>query len=185
MKLEFNKNFDLTDRNSLSIAIISDTHTFLDENIENVISQCDIAIHAGDIGCLDVIEKLKPKSGFAYGVAGNNDKPFLWDMSGWEFLKELPDSIKISLPGGTLAVEHGHVHDMHKPSHEDLRNAHEGCRAVIYGHTHHQIIDDSDQSCMVLNPGAAGNVRTHGGPSCLKLSITNDKWDVEAFRFSN
>ncbi|MBF0264752.1 MAG: metallophosphoesterase family protein [Gammaproteobacteria bacterium] len=185
MNPKFNEKFDLSHLNNLSIAVVSDTHTVLDDDVRKIVEACDIVIHAGDIGSLEVIESLKPKRGLAFGVAGNNDKPYLWDMPGWEFLKTLPDSIEITVPGGVIAVEHGHAHDMHKPSHDDLRAAHKDCRAVVYGHTHHQIIDNSHTNCWVLNPGAAGNVRTHGGPSCLKLNVSDENWDIESYRFTN
>jgi hypothetical protein len=35
----------------------------------------------------------------------------------------------------------------------------------------------------VLNGGAAGKVRTHGGPSCVELTIDGERWRAELRRF--
>jgi putative phosphoesterase len=167
------------------IAIVSDTHEALNDNIANIVKQCDIAIHAGDIGCNAVLETLQPKLGHVIAIAGNNDKPYLWDYSEWDIVKNLPQSVELSVSGGLIAVEHGHLHDMYKPSHDDLRQAHPNARLIVYGHTHIQVIDKEKPGQWVVNPGASGQTRTKGGPSCMVLSIDNDNWDLEAFRFAD
>ncbi len=167
-----------------TIAIVSDTHEVLDENIANVVKQCDIAIHAGDIGCHAVLEAMKPRLGHVIAVAGNNDKPYLWDFSEWDIVNNLPASINLSVKGGLIAVEHGHLHDMYKPSHDDLRQAHPEARLIVYGHTHIQVIDKEHTGQWVVNPGASGATRNKGGPSCLVLSVNDDNWELEVFKFA-
>jgi predicted phosphodiesterase len=57
---------------------------------------------------------------------------------------------------------------------------------IIYGHTHKQIIDKSSMP-WVINPGAAGQTRTNGGPSCLILEVSGEKleqWQITPYRFS-
>ena len=34
-----------------------------------------------------------------------------------------------------------------------------------------------------VNPGAAGNTRNNGGPSCLVVHASSEHWEIEAFRF--
>jgi hypothetical protein len=36
----------------------------------------------------------------------------------------------------------------------------------------------------VVNPGASGKVRTHGGPSCLILNAGNGDWTFESVVFA-
>ena len=55
-------------------------------------------------------------------------------------------------------------------------------RAVVYGHTHRLLCDQLEEP-WVLNPGAAGQVRTFGGPSCLVLHAEPLAWHVESIRF--
>lgn len=167
------------------IAIVSDTHEVLDSHIAEIVKQCDIAIHAGDIGCNAVLKALQPKLGHVIAIAGNNDKPYLWDYSEWNIVNKLPQSVKLSVFGGLIAVEHGHLHDMYRPSHDDLRQAHPDARMIVYGHTHIQVIDKENPAQWVVNPGASGLTRNKGGPSCLVLNIDNDNWDLDVFKFAD
>lgn len=176
---------DLSHHKTLRIAIISDTHTVLDERIANVINQADIAIHAGDICCGSVLEKMHPKLGHIFAVTGNNDTIHTWHEDHKEVVDNLPDVATLQLPGGLLVVEHGHEHGHQQPSHESLRKTHPEARVIVYGHTHKQVCD-KEKEPWVINPGAAGATRTRGGPACLVLTASKDKdWTIEAMRFSD
>ena len=166
----------------MKIAIISDTHEVLDAQIIEQVKTADIAIHAGDIGSQAVLQSMQPKTGHVLAVAGNNDKPYLWEFKDWDLVKNLPSILKIQLPGGLLVLEHGHEHDMYKPQHDDLRKAHPDARLIVYGHTHIQVIDDNE-TIHVLNPGAAGHTRNKGGPSLTFLMIKGDDWYYEVVKF--
>lgn len=178
-----NQETHFTQSKQLKIGIVSDTHEELSERIKAIITECDIAIHAGDIGSGSVLNALEPKSGHVIAVAGNNDKPYLWDFKDWDLVKHLPHVRELVVPGGMIAIEHGHEHDMCKPGHNDLRNAHPDARLVVYGHTHIQVIDEENSALHVLNPGAAGYTRNKGGPSCIVLSIDDNDWAYEVFKF--
>ena len=172
----------IADRQTLKIAIISDTHGHIDENIINIISGCDRVIHAGDICGAHVLEQLRQVCPEVTAVAGNNDASGLWPVEETHVVVALPQQTEISLPGGIIAIEHGHRHGMHSPCHESLRHSHPGARVIVYGHTHSMVIDDEKQP-WVVNPGAAGRTRTRGGPSCLVLTINGEDWDIESTRF--
>ena len=178
-----NNCFDFTQYPNLDIAIISDTHGDIVSDIVSLIKECDIVIHAGDIGGMNILQALLPKKEHILAVAGNNDKPYLWEVLHWDIVKNLPKKLDIKFSGGVISIEHGDFHDLNKPSHDSLREAHQLSRAVIYGHTHHQIIDDSQPDHLVINPGAAGVTRTHGGASGIKLSIDNNDWNFKSYRF--
>jgi len=158
----------------IKVGILSDTHGFLDERVAEVIQQCDYAIHAGDIGRVDILQALNPiKETFA--VRGNNDY-----VSG---LDSLPEKKQIELPGGLIIVEHGHRHGGF-PEHDALRQDHTEARLIIYGHTHKRVIDTNAEP-WVVNPGAAGRERTKGGPSCLVLHASELEWHIETFLFKD
>lgn len=167
---------------TLRIGIISDTHGIIDPNVIEAIKDCDQIIHAGDICSARVVEQMHQLSDSVTAVAGNNDASGLWPIEETHVVNSLPHMAEIELPGGKLAIEHGHRHGMHQPCHDALRHSHPDARIVIYGHTHTMLID-SDQTPWVVNPGAAGHTRTRGGPSCLILTVTGDQWDVEMLRF--
>lgn len=159
---------------TIKIAVVSDTHAHLDDRIKALVSECNYAIHAGDICGEDILESMRPIDGKLFAVSGNND-PHCHKTP-------LPEMINIDLPGGILTVEHGHKHGHHKPDHDSMRKAHADSRVIIYGHTHKQVIDKSSTP-WVINPGAAGQTRTHGGPSCLILNVAEDEWDITPYRF--
>lgn len=166
------------------IAILSDTHGELNPAIESVVAGCSIVIHAGDIGSTEVLERLGGSGAAVYAVAGNNDK-HLADAPLPEAVvqQELPESLCLTVPGGTIAVEHGHRIWDTKHYHARLRARHPSARLIVYGHTHILALD-VDADPWVVNPGAAGRIRTHGGPSCLVLHAAGDKWWIDEYRFS-
>jgi putative phosphoesterase len=166
-----------------TVAIISDTHAVLDPRIAEVISQADIAIHAGDIGNANVLNAMRPKSGQVIAVSGNNDHAVFWPTEQSRIVEAMPEIARLDLPGGSVAVEHGHRHSARSPDHRSLRQAHPDAKLVIYGHTHHQVVDDTSLP-WVVNPGAAGATRTHGGPSYLILTASEHDWKIESFRLS-
>ncbi len=168
----------------VTVAIISDTHAELHPEIEALIRECDIAIHAGDICDGEILDTLQPKTGQVIAVAGNNDHERGWPKHQAEQVKALPRIASLELPGGVIKIEHGHIHDMMNPDHEDLRAAHPDARMVVYGHTHKKVIDDFKVP-WVVNPGAAGATRTRGGSSCLVLTATESLWKIDSYRFND
>ena len=42
---------------------------------------------------------------------------------------------------------------------------------------------DKTEEPWIVNPGAAGQVRNNGGPSCLVVHASSERWEIEAFRF--
>jgi putative phosphoesterase len=171
-------------KNATTVAIISDTHGVLDSRIAEVIRGADIAIHAGDIGDAGVLSAMQPKTGHIVAIVGNNDQAQSWPGDQQECYQSLPEIAELDLPGGSITIEHGHRHDRRSPSHQSLRDAHPDSKLVVYGHTHHQAIDRESMP-WVVNPGAAGNTRTHGGPCCLLLTASEQDWDIKTIRFSD
>lgn len=168
---------------SVRVAIVSDTHGFIDPRIVRLIHDCDYAVHAGDVLSADVLDAMTPRSRTVLAVAGNNDVPAKWSRFEADRVEALPQVAQLELPGGLLVVEHGHRHGHHAPRHDLLRRAHPHARVIVYGHSHKLVIDQ-DATPWVLNPGAAGRVRTHGGPSCLVLNVERGHWSVETHRFA-
>ena len=170
--------------NSVTVAIISDTHAHLHPRIDALIRDCDMAVHAGDICDGDILHAMQPRTGRVIAVRGNNDYPGAWPAHQAQQVRAIPTVASLQLPGGLIKIEHGHVHDMTSPSHEDLRSAHPEARLVVYGHTHKKVIDDY-KTPWVVNPGAAGATRTRGGSSCLVLTASESLWKIESYRFSD
>ncbi|MDQ7017184.1 MAG: metallophosphoesterase family protein [Gammaproteobacteria bacterium] len=166
---------------SVVVGILSDSHAHLDERIAEKLRGCDYILHAGDICDVTVLQQLATLTERLIAVTGNNDLPGRWPEAN-NVVERLPRETNITLPGGILAMEHGHVHGHHNPCHDALRAAHPKARVVIYGHTHKQVIDKS-HAPWVVNPGASGRVRTNGGPSCLILTASQEDWLIEVVRY--
>nr|MCS5557143.1 metallophosphatase family protein [Arenicellales bacterium] len=120
------------------------------------------------------------RCGNVLAVAGNNDVPKKWPADEHRALSKLPKSLQIDLPGGVLAVEHGHQIWDTTNYHSRLRRKYPDTQAIAYGHTHIRRIDTTIHP-WVMNPGAAGRVRTKGGASCLVLTAKATRWSVREF----
>lgn len=165
----------------LRVAILSDTHGALDPRIAELVAECDLAVHGGDIGGVAVLGQLKPRSGRVRAVLGNNDTPHKWPAVDRSLLDALPLTLTEDLPGGRLVVVHGHGMPA-KQRHARLRRDFPDARAIVYGHSH-RLVADQESDPWVLNPGAAGRERTFGGPSCMVLCVGERQWSLRVHRF--
>ncbi|HQT43808.1 MAG TPA: YfcE family phosphodiesterase [Halothiobacillus sp.] len=169
---------DLESQASVCVGIISDTHGAIENPILVLMQQCDVIVHAGDILDPDILRRATPKSGHIIAVRGNNDTAEQWPRGTARLLESLPETALLKLPGGVLVVEHGHRVNPAHQRHEKLRARHPNARVIVYGHTHHRVVD-TQEPIWVLNPGAAGKVRAYGGAGCLVLHATAAHWWVE------
>ena len=174
------KHFNSTVR----VAILSDTHGFLDSRVAELVATCDVVVHAGDIGGASVLKSLLPRQRGVLAVRGNNDTPDRWPMGEAAMLDRLPFEAVLDLPGGRLVVVHGDRAGGSQRRHDRLRKTYPEARVIVYGHSH-RLTCDQGQNPWVLNPGAAGRSRTFGGPSCLLLVAGKKNWRVEKVRFRN
>jgi putative phosphoesterase len=176
-------HFDLRPYGNLAISIVADSHGQIDPRILEVIAESDVAIHAGDILGVSVLESMRPRSGMVIAVRGNNDSQTTWPGSQNDKLKQIPDVATLSCPGGMIVVEHGHSIDRIEQNHYPLAYKHSQARAVVYGHTHLQRLDQ-DSLPWLVNPGAAGITRNNGGASCYLLRIKAHQWTMESYKFT-
>ena len=158
----------------IRVAILSDTHGYLDPRIAQVAADCDYAVHAGDIGGRAVAEALRPGRAALF-VRGNNDVASKWPRCERAWLESIPWEAELTLPGGRLVVVHGHRAGAPAGRHERLRREYPEARLLAYGHSHRQCVDRSARP-WIVNPGAAGRARTFGGPSYVLLIASERHW---------
>lgn len=166
------------------VAIVSDTHGYLDARVAEVVASCDCAVHAGDVGSAGVLAALQPGMETVVAILGNNDVADKWSVDEWVILSALPAEARLELTGGQLVVVHGHKAGAATGRHAWLRARYPDARGVVYGHSHRLVCDQTD-SPWIINPGCAGPARTFGGPSCLVLSVGGGDWSVEPIRFAS
>ncbi|HER34196.1 MAG: metallophosphoesterase family protein [Halothiobacillaceae bacterium] len=169
---------DVSDRQEVTLGLISDTHGTLVPDLLPLLAECDVIVHAGDLLDPDELRQLNPRSGHVVVVLGNNDTVAQWPTGYDSMLDSLPEQAEIALPGGLLVVEHGHRVNPARTRHQRLRARHPEARAIVYGHTHRRVID-TDETPWVLNPGAAGRQRAFGGSGFLRLTASREEWRVE------
>jgi len=170
-----------THAHPLKIGILSDTHGEIDPRILTHVADCDIKIHAGDIMGKSILDALEASGGDIIAVKGNNDLPATWGAADRHAVQSLPQQALVRLPGGDVVVVHGHLHGGNHISHQHLRECFPEVRLIVYGHSHH-LVHDQETTPWVMNPGAAGKTRTHGGPSCIILHIKSEQWHIQTIR---
>lgn len=163
------------------VALLADTHGFLDPRVAECVGNSDYAVHAGDIGGADVLLALQPREELV-AIRGNNDSERTWGDGERHFLETLPRQATLDLPGGQLVVIHGDDSGSLEQRHRRYRRQYSDAGAVVYGHSHRLLVD-TDTRPWLLNPGAAGRTRTNGGPSCLVLICEQARWQLEQYRF--
>lgn len=169
------------DRNEMKVALVSDTHGYLDGRVAEAVAGCELAVHAGDVGSASVLDVLERVCGSVVAVRGNNDVPRKWPAGEADRLNTLPRLERLALPGGDLVIVHGDIFPTVR-RHKRLRASFPHARAIVYGHSH-RLVCDIEADPWVLNPGASGRARTYGGPSCVILDAASRGWHAAERRF--
>ncbi|MDE6744390.1 MAG: metallophosphatase family protein [Lachnospiraceae bacterium] len=119
------------------IGVLSDTHGLLREEVTEILKECDVILHAGDIDRDKVIKQLESMAP-CYAVRGNADK---------EWAEELPVTQEIELYGIRIYM-------IHNKKMAELNDA----DLFIYGHSHKYEEKEVDGQVW-LNPGSCGKRR--------------------------
>lgn len=121
------------------VGVISDTHGLLRPEAKAALQGCDAILHAGDIGCLDVLEELKEIAPL-HVVRGNVDG-LAWAM-------EYPITEGVNIAGKFFYILHN-IREL------DIDPVEAGFDAVIFGHSHRQH-DEVKEGVLYFNPASAG-----------------------------
>lgn len=149
------------------IGLLSDTHGFIDEKIIYFFKDVDEIWHAGDIGNLDVINKLSEHKIFR-GVYGNID--------GQDIRISLNEIIIFKIEEVKVAITHiAKLRGKFTPSLYSIIQKHKP-QLVIGGHSHIlQIKYEKSMNFLFVNPGAAGNNGIHHVKTACRFIIDGEK----------
>ena len=147
----------------MKIAVVSDTHGFVDPRLLELLAGSDAILHGGDVGSKEVLDELETIAP-VHAVRGNVDSRSL----------KLPPSLKKTFEGVQVEIQHalpvpqseldpwadGALLGKMQPERRDafLKSFDKKSRVIIFGHSH--------QPCLVaightlfFNPGSAGHKR--------------------------
>ena len=149
------------------IGLISDTHGFLDPNVERHFADCDEIWHAGDIGPLAIAGQIAAMKPFK-AVYGNIDNA--------ELRTVYPEFLSFNCEGQKVLIAHiGGTPPKYAPG---IRNRilEEKPGLFICGHSHILRIEyDKALNCLYMNPGAAGKHGWHKVKTIVKFAIDGSK----------
>ena len=160
------------------IGILSDTHGYWDDRYLKHFEMCDEIWHAGDIGSLELIQKLaafKP----VRAVYGNID--------GGDIRRIYPEINRFTVDGADVLIKHiGGYPGNYDPS----------IRAKLFvrppqlfisGHSHIlKVKYDKTLDMLHINPGAAGNYGFHKVRTLVRFTINGAKFeDMEVVELSD
>jgi len=158
------------------ILLLSDTHSYIDQDILKYVKQADEVWHAGDIGDLkvtDAIKKLKPLK----GVYGNIDNA--------KIRVEFPEHNRFMCEDVDVWITHigGYPPKYNTRVINDIKI--NPPRLFICGHSHIlKVMPDKNLNLIHMNPGAVGKHGFHKVRTMLRFTIDKSKIDnLEVIEF--
>ncbi len=143
----------------LKIAVISDTHNQIPDNLPETIGSADEIWHLGDVCRPETLGVLDTLAGILTVVQGNNDPYFHWE-----------DSLVLDRNGLRFQLQH-----------LPPRNVNPKVTALLFGHMHYPIREQLPGG-LVLNPGAITGPRNRSAASFAWLNISIEgawTWNVQ------
>ena len=159
------------------IGLISDTHGFIDNRILDFFKEVDEIWHAGDIGSIEVFDKLSSFKNFK-GVYGNIDS--------YDIRIRTSEILSFSCEGVKVVMTHiGKQYGKYTKKLLPIIKK-EKPQLVICGHSHIlQIKYDKTMRFLFVNPGAAGNYGIHKVKTACRFIIDgNQIKDMEILKLA-
>lgn len=154
---------------ALKILLLSDTHSFIDEKVLNYCKAADEVWHAGDIGSIEVTNRIREVSTLR-AVYGNIDDK--------DIRSEFPLDNKFKVEEVHVWMTHiGGYPYRYNPRVREALTVHPP-KLFISGHSHILKVQyDKKLQLLHMNPGAVGNHGFHKVKTMLRFEI--DKADIK------
>jgi len=152
-----------------TLGIISDTHGLLRPEAVTALQGSTLIIHAGDVGAMDILSRLRDIAP-TIAVRGNvDDEPWA---------RGLPLSKTVDFEGFAIHVVH-RISDL-----DEAAIARAQVSAVVFGHSHKPLIETRD-GVLFLNPGAAGPRRFNLPITLARITIVDGVLHPELITLSD
>ena len=146
-----------------NISLLSDTHSVLDERFIPHLKNSDEIWHAGDIGSLDVYDKLTKLSNVKAVYGNIDDHKIRIGLKSELFFKCEGVNIYMTHIGGFPGKYSKGIKEKIEKTNPNI---------FICGHSHIlKIMNDKKNKLLFLNPGAAGNHGVHKVKTIIKFDI--------------
>jgi putative phosphoesterase len=162
----------------MRIGLLSDTHSYIDQNILSYFEECDEIWHAGDIGNLEVtdqIEAFKPLR----CVYGNIDDA--------QIRRCFPLDLRFEIEGLDVFMTHigGYPGRYNQRVNQIFQERPPGL--FICGHSHiMKVMMDKRYGFLHINPGACGHHGFHKVRTMARFTIENARIkDLQAIELGN
>ena len=145
------------------IGLLSDTHSFWDPKYLEYFEECDEIWHAGDIGSMEVVQKLSAFRPFR-AVYGNCD--------GGDIRKMFGEKLRWRCEDAEVLMTHigGYPRHYDPRAVQKIQSVHP--KLFIAGHSHIlKVIYDPVYDLLHVNPGAAGEFGFHKVRTAVRLVI--------------
>lgn len=152
----------------MELLILSDTHGTIDSFVLDRVKEVDYVLHAGDIGTINVLDKLKDNAKILKAVWGNIDNQ--------EIREGLNEYEIIEIAGYKVLLIHiaGGVNKYHEKINNLIKCY--SCNALVCGHTHIlRVHYNKELEILHINPGAAGLHGFHKKRTMLRLTLKKGK----------
>ncbi|WP_040282537.1 metallophosphoesterase family protein [Psychroserpens damuponensis] len=159
-----------------NILLLSDTHSYIDDAILKHVKKADEVWHAGDIGHLEVTDKIKALKPLR-AVYGNIDDA--------KARLEFPENNRFMCEGVSIFMTHiGGYPPKYNMRTRDLIKENPP-RIFICGHSHIlKVMPDKRYNLIHMNPGAVGKHGFHKVRTMLRFTIDGTKIDnLEVIEF--
>jgi uncharacterized protein len=152
----------------VKIGILSDTHSYLDERILHHLADCEIILHAGDIGQITVADQLA-EIGLLKAVYGNiDDTKVRIAYPEFEVIETAGVKVLIIHIAGAIGRYNTKTRELIKAHKPDV---------LVCGHSHIlKVARDSAFNLLHVNPGAAGKHGFHRMRTLLKVEAVGGEW---------
>lgn len=149
------------------IALLSDTHNYLDPKLFKYLESCDQIWHAGDVGTVGITDKLATLKPLV-AVYGNID--------GQDVRKVHPKNQRFMCEGVDVFMTHiGGYPNNYSPE-AKVEISKKAPQLFICGHSHIlKVIYDKKYDLLHINPGAAGAYGFHKVKTLVRFTIDGDK----------
>jgi uncharacterized protein len=154
--------------NNVKIAVLSDTHGWIDDRVIEYLKNADEIWHAGDIGSLEIIDELERLPGKLRIVFGNIDNQKIRIIA--------PDHLAFTVDGVKILITHiaGSPPKYNKEVRQLLHEHRPD--VLVCGHSHIlKVMHDKRSDLLFINPGSCSHHGFHKMRTLIQFQIIDGK----------